>query len=89
VPAAEALTLRVVLLKPLAESIRLDEASVAVRPDDGLVVRDMVPAKPLRLMTEMVVVHVVPVAQLIVTEVEGWMLKSVTWTWDAADVAAV
>ena len=65
-------------MKPLAESIRLDDASVAVSPDDGFVVSDIVPAKPLRLMTDIVVVHVDPVLQLIVIGVEGWMLKSVT-----------
>ena len=77
-PATVALTLRVVLLKPLGGTKRLERVSVAVSPVDGFVASDTVPVKPLRLMTEMVVMQVDPVLQLIVIEVEGWMLKSVT-----------
>ena len=62
---------------------KLFRSRVAVRPNDGFVASETVPVKPLRLMTAMVVSHVAPVLQLIVIGLEGWMLKSVTWTWNA------
>lgn len=62
-------------MKPPAR-LRLLLPRVAVRPADGLVVRVTVPANPLILLRAIVVVHVAPGVQLIVTGVAGEMLKS-------------
>lgn len=67
------------LLNPPA---RLSELlpSVAVRPADGFVVRATVPAKPLMLLSAIVVVQTTFGVQLTVTGVDGEMLKSCTVT---------
>jgi len=82
-----------VLLNPLARDSEL-LAKVAVRPADGFVVRETVPANPLMLLRAMVVVHVAPGVQLIVTGVDGEMLKSLKLNvaiaeWDSVPLVPV
>ena len=69
----------VVLSNPLVRT-RTFLPSVAVRPAEGLVVSETLPANPLMLLAEMVVEHVAPGVQLTVTGVDGEMLKSCTMT---------
>ena len=49
---------------------------VAVRPADGLVVSETLPANPLTLLADIGVVHVTPGVQLTVTAAEGEIVKS-------------
>jgi len=79
VPATVALTKSWVLLTPPGPSIRAVLPKDAESPSDGLAVSWMVPVKPFRLMTAIVVLQVEPVLQggRVIGE-DGVMVKSVT-----------
>jgi len=67
-----------VLSVPPDVRTKTDLPSVADSPLDGLAVSETLPAKPLRLMPAIVVLHGPPTVQLIVTGLEGCSEKSVT-----------